>query len=820
LKNLTTKCYSAIRLFCVVLVLVGGTHSVRAQSAGPDQSSREAATSLEEIVVTARKTQERLIDVPVAVTALTQDAIERYNATDLTAIGNLIPGVTLYRTGGGTNGANLSIRGVGALGADFGSEQPVAVNIDGVQITRGHVIDIGLFDLNSAEVLKGPQALFFGKNSPAGVVSLYSVSPGSEFDGYVRVADEFLTRTPQVEGAVTIPITGTLSVRVAGRYSDMSGGYVKNVARPIADPFPGDGVVTDPGAAHSRGPGTRTEVIRATVDWKPNDSFEATLRSLHANYRDRDVAEVVNCARGEQHPSVINELNPAQVVQDPYGPCTDGSVQSDGSAPAQMMAHYWGGFGNGALFDKSTSDLEILTLRYGFGHLNVTSVTGYYYASESAFNNFSATVYPLGIEGQINDAGQFSQEIRAVSAFDGPVNFTVGGYYEHANSYVVSSARILPFPAYPGPGPYNGDYNNFTVTANNTGRSYSGFGQLNWRILSNLEFAAGARWSHEEKNTNIGNTFNYFDLLVAGGAIPAARNPFSPAGIRYNPRFKENNTSPEATLTWYPRHNLTVYGAFKTGYLAGGAANPGDLSNYSGLKDPNAPLEYGQETVKGVELGIKGEWFDRRLSGDLTLYDYKYTGLQVQTLDIQTSAFEIHNAGSSRSEGIEAQVNLRFNPYLSAHGSVEFTELKFLSYPHALCYPGQAVSVPSQCPDGTQNLSGHRYGGPPQSGNIGLIYEHAITPKLSIAFTGDVYAYAKAELLFAEPGSAAPAYTFVNVSARLYDAARWTVACIGTNIFDATNYSVFSDKALGLPGDIIGFAGTPRGVVLQGTYQF
>ena len=136
-----------------------------AQTAAPAANAdpRIQATGDEQIIVTARRRDETVLNVPVAVTALSDKEITRYAATDLSKIGQLVPQVQIVRSGAGTGGS-FSIRGVGSSPGDAGIEQTVSVNIDGIQISRGRAVLQSFFDVQQVEVLKGPQALFFGKN--------------------------------------------------------------------------------------------------------------------------------------------------------------------------------------------------------------------------------------------------------------------------------------------------------------------------------------------------------------------------------------------------------------------------------------------------------------------------------------------------------------------------------------------------------------------------------------------------------------------------------------------------------------------------------
>jgi outer membrane receptor protein involved in Fe transport len=801
------------------LALAGWAAPLRAQTAAGESPDTSA---LQEIVVTARKREERLIDVPVAVTAVTAATINQYQATDLGEIGNLVPGVSLERTQSGSSGATLTIRGVGNLASDYGNEQPVAVNIDGVQITKGHVADIGFFDLDSVQVLKGPQSLFFGKNSPAGVVVLNSVTPGSTLEGYMKTSYEFTAANPAVEGGISIPITGTLSIRIAARYSDQLRGYVTNYAKPTPDPFdPGN--LTLPGAAYRKGPDVRNGIARFTAVWKPADNFDATFKVLWSDYRDRgsgiDGDEVFTCGTN-QHPTTVNLLNPLQAYQDPHGGCTANHAVSDGAAPAQIVDHFFGAPANGEPYSHTSTILGSLYLNYTLPDVKFTSVTGVYDATQGGFDNFDDTVYAQALDSQHDRDNQISQELRAASTFSGPLNYTVGAYYEYDHHKVGDTDKIFPFGPYPIPGPYYGYWNTLAGDSDDISKNYSVFGQLSWKILDNLELAGGARYSHDDRRSVIGNTFNYFDALV-----PVADNPFSPAGVTYSPHIKETNTSPEVTLTYHPEHDLMVYAAYKTGYLSGGIANPANVSNYTGLANPNGPFEFGEEKVKGGEIGIKGLFLDGKFQGELTFFDYKYTGLQVETFDPDTVSYTIRNAGSSTDKGIELQGLYAFDRNWSLHGSLELIDLTFGSYTGAQCYPGQTVAQGCSgagLANASQDLSGTRYGDSPVTGNLGVNYEHALNGTLSYKLGADAFYNSRSPLYERDPYAYTTAYTLINVSASLYPTAGpWMVHLIGTNLSNVIYYKNYLFKPLGANNDISAETiGRPRMITLEADYKF
>jgi iron complex outermembrane recepter protein len=808
----------ALALNCCVVASYAETPNAAAPSVVAD--SADNSSGLQEIVVTARKREERLIDVPVAISALDSATLNRYQATDLAAIGNLIPGVSFERTGAGNSGATLTIRGVGNLATDYANEQPVAINIDGVQVTKGHAADIGFFDLESVQVLKGPQSLFFGKNSPAGVVVLDSVTPGSQVEGYAKATYEFSRQMPAFEGAVSLPISDTLSVRIAGRYTQEFHGYATNNAQPTADPFdPGN--LTLPGAAYYRGPDEKEGIARLTVAWRPTDNLDAIWKVLWSDYRDRgDFTEEVFTCGANPHPTTVNLLNPAQAYQDPTSDCIANHRGSDGLPPPQILSHFFGAPANGEPYDHTSNIVSSLRLDLRLPSLTLTSLTGLYNSEEGAFDNYDGTVYAQAIDSQHDRDNQISQEIRAASTLSGPLNYTVGAYYEYDHHKVGGTDKIFPLGPYPVPGPYFGSWNTLAMEAADISKNYSAFGQISWKILENLELAGGARYSHDDRSGVINSAFNFFDAFE-----PPATNPFSPAGTSYRPHISESNTSPEATLTYHPTRDMTVYGAYKTGYLAGGVANPANVSNYTTLPNPTEPFVYGQEKVKGGEVGLKGLFLEGRFEVELTFFDYRYTDLQVETFNPATISYTIRNAGGSDNKGIEFQGLYRVDTHLSVHGSLELIDLEFTSYPNAQCYPGQTAAQGCNnfgLPNASQDLSGTNYGDSPVAANVGLAYEHALTDSLNYTLAGDVYFNSRAPTYERDPWAVTPAYTLVNASATLYHpGSPWKFHLFGTNLSNAIYYKNYIYKPLGAVNDISATTNSlPRQVSVAVEYKF
>ena len=830
-----------------------------AQDAPAPDETTEARSGSEEVVVTARRRAERLIDVPVAASAVSGKAVEKYNSVDLATVAREVPGVNLSRTGGGGNGGALSIRGVGNLAADYGNEQPVAINLDGIQITRGRIATVGLFDVQQVEILKGPQALFFGKNSPAGVVSVTSQGPGDEFGGYVRGSYEFNTSTPQIEAAVDIPISDDLAVRIAGRWSRMYDGYITNNAGVRTDPFdynPATGLrdFVLPGADHDEGPNTRTMVGRLTVDYEPSDDLNITLKVFGSREKDNGgyfYSEVIQCGIPPS-PSVV--LGPP--LGDPFGDCVANNRISNGGAPREITKAFLYGPDDGKSFNETTNAAASLTINYEAGPISLTSVTGLYYSKNDAYDNYEGTVYGQAIDAQREENRQYTQEFRAVSNYEGPFNFTIGAFYQRDNRAWRNTDKILPFTAgnnyltpaqallYVDPtrdlSQYIGISNTAIFTAKNYVTVYSAFAQGRYKITDTLELSAGARWTQEEKETDIGAEMNEFAA-------------FATAGYRYKPSLKGTNISPEATLSWRVMEDVTAYVAYKAGYLSGGIQNPGNVVNYHGLCQVTSPgdvigcendlLTYDNQKVDGFEGGIKGYFFDRRLLADLTLYQYDYENLQVTSFDPATLSFLIQNAGGSRSQGVELQLQYQVNEEFRLKFATAYSDLKYTDYSSGPCFGGQPVRphVPLdqreafQCyrivpgavtGAGEQYLTGTRYGGAPFQAILGGAYTHEFASGMNLELNLDYYFYSRGprRITYALGGEA---HSLLNGSIRLSGpGADWEVALIGTNLTDDTWFPVpITEKPYGAfvggtSGDLASVLQPQRQFTLQLTKRF
>lgn len=227
-----------------------------------------------EIVVTAQRREQRLQDVPVAVSVVGGETLQRQNITSLNDMAVRLPNV---RISTGTIANAITIRGVGS-GPNPGFEQSVATFVDGVYRSRSRSTRAALFDLERVEVLKGPQTTFFGANAIAGALNIVTRKPGEELN-YNAVATYVpSTQEYDVQMGVDAPLSPSLSARIAGRVSG-SDGYIKS------------------SNTGEDGPHDRTAQGRIALKWEPDSDFRSDLRIDGARSRTRGsgMYQVINC---------------------------------------------------------------------------------------------------------------------------------------------------------------------------------------------------------------------------------------------------------------------------------------------------------------------------------------------------------------------------------------------------------------------------------------------------------------------------------------------------------------------------------------------
>ncbi|WP_232492358.1 TonB-dependent receptor [Novosphingobium kaempferiae] len=795
-----------------------------------DDAAQQQQGGLNDIIVTARKRQETVQDVPVAVTAISAEQIATRDVTSVEKITAIAPQFSVGRASNGS-GAQLTLRGIGSSSTSIGIEQSVAVVVDGAYYGQGRVINEGFFDLARVEVLKGPQALFFGKNATAGVISITSADPTAAPEFMLKGGYEFRSQQYRVEGYASFPLTETLGFRLAARYSKMDGGYYRNVADDInyteVDSVSvlagGTGNPTTHVAtpAARKAPGEEEFLTRATLKWEPTDRLTATLKGSF------DQSTVNNsswnyvayrCGNGE-----TSQLNG-------YA-CGKDFVTHQNNMPADIAATYPYAKKDGSLYNKYRSAGGTLNLTYDADELQLSSVTNYQWN-----NNRWTCACDFQSGGSENGIGPtwatensswkaFSQELRALTQFDGPFNFMLGMLYQKTRrdfDQFVLTGGVSNSAA-----PAGYEYVTTAKSSFTKGETMAVFGQATYKILPSLELAGGVRYTDETKNSFFTQPYN--NPLVLG----IFRDQNDPDGLGVvTARQHFTNWSPEATLTWKPTPDLMVYGAYKTAYKSGGFSNGGINSKFS--TDPTADLTFDPEKAEGFEIGFKSTLLDRQLRFNVTAFNYKYKNLQVDFFNSPIFAFQTLTA-DARTKGVEVEFEFAPNgvPGLDVHGSINYDEARYIDFPLAPCFAGQTPAEGCNLQGNSrQDLTGTQLSVAPKwTGNLGIGYEMSVGSAYKLGFNVDSkYSGSYLASGFGNPLSRQSKYVTLDAGIRFgAEDSNWQLAVIGKNltnrfyvtgVVDGPSTGGGTGTPAGVKADQLGFGTLPRTVMVEVTKKF
>ncbi|GLS98833.1 TonB-dependent receptor [Sphingobium jiangsuense] len=793
------------------------------------QPAAEAVTQggLEDIVVTARKRAESVQNIPVAVTALSEALIQRQDLTSIEKVAARTPNLNVGRSSNGS-GAQLTMRGIGSSSTSIGIEQSVAVVVDGVYYGQGRIINEGFFDLARVEILKGPQALFFGKNATAGVISLTTADPGDTPEYKGRVSYEFKSEQAQVELIGSLPLSDTLGVRLAVRGSKMWGGYYRNDS-PARNYYTTADFATATQhtalPAADEQPGEKELLGRLTLKWDGGEGITNTLK-VSGDYSKTNNSSwnyvMYECANG------VSSLNGSIA-------CGNGFTSHQNNFPADIAATFPFAGKNGALYNRYKSWQATNTLVYDLDDLSVTNVTNY---------NWNNNRWACACDFQSSDVGTFatensswhafSNEFRVLTQFDSPINLMAGVLYQKTkrkfDQFVTFAAVPMAGGIVAGPDNPAAGANRYVASTKASitdGETIAGFGQVTWKVVPTVELAAGVRYTHETK-----------DSFFSQPYVNAAFQGIFVEGRRIEAKQSFNNWSPEVSLTWKPVEDILVYGAYKTAYKSGGFSNGGIDSALSA--DPLSDLTFDPEKARGFEGGIKTTLADRQLRLNLGVYSYAYKDLQVDFFNSPIFAFQTLTA-DARTKGVE--VEFEFAPHavpgLNIHGSLNYTRARYTSFPLAPCYAGQ---TPAQGCNLAFNSAIGAYtrqdlGGKPLSvapdwtGAFGVSYDTALGNGLKVGVNADVR-YSDSYLVsgFGNPYSHQSAYATLDAGIRVgAEDDRWQVALIGKNLtnrqyinggVDGPSTGSGTGTPTGVHADQLGFGALPRTVMLQLSTQF
>ncbi len=579
----------------------------------------DAASRVDDIVVTAQKRSERLQDVPVSISVLNTETLETQGVNNVLALNNLAPGLRVS-SGDAAASPKIYIRGVGLSDFNPNASSGVGIYVDGVYIGSPLAQMSGFYDLAQVEVLRGPQGTLYGRNTNGGAINITTNRPTFDWAGDVRT--EYASDNGvNLEGGFGGPIVDdVLAFRLAGQY------------------------VSRDGDTHDRVTGEDLNAVeyyggRLSLLYTPNSDISVLTQINHfENHGDATTPQHRALFPATAEATGADGLCAAGAYSS--GMCTDllGYADTDNDIRA-------GDYGPEAGKDKVRLNGASIQLDWTLGGVDLVAISAYQNAKRNAFENTDASPLRMIEINYRSESEAFSQELRLQSndpAAD--LKWVLGAYFmdetikDNSTQDVLRDLRpLFVTPDNPlGLSPEN-SVGVFGYPYTQKTKSYALFGQADYRFSDKLVGTAGLRWSSDDRD------FDYRSEIEYGLATILtyqASKTFSAWSGRLGLRYE---LSDEANL----------YATYNRGFKSGGF--------FGGLATTVEQLEpYDNEQLDAYEVGFKGQFWDRRarLNTSAFFYDYKDQQVFAQVLRNGLTVQVLDNAGNSTVYGAEIEASL------------------------------------------------------------------------------------------------------------------------------------------------------------------
>jgi iron complex outermembrane recepter protein len=589
------------------------TAAVAVALAGPTMAQERGSPTLDELIVTAQKRPESLQDVPISISAFDAGTLETSGIEGIDDIALRTPGLTVGRFNAVQ--PQIFIRGIGSTDQSASGDQSVGIFIDGVFIGRVGVSDLDFFDLERVEVLRGPQGTLYGKNVVGGAINLHTQRPADEFGARIEVgAGNFDRRSVRalVTGPMNEDVSGKLTLSAVQR-----DGYAKsaNTGKDLSDE---DNVT-----------------LRGQLLVTPWDDMDMLVTADYS--RDRLAGNNRECL-GEQF-----IFFPWFAPGSPFAgsPCSPDPFLNEKSVDGYQ--------------DRDIYGLSVqLTRDTRFGEF--TSITAYREGEYDILEDFSGSDADLVVRQATDEIEQWSQEFRLADvALDGRLNWLVGAYGYWAQIDRLENNDFSGNDAPLGLPPFL-SFNTFYFQHNRT-TSNAVFGQLTYGLTDRVNLTAGARYTYEEKLADVRTE----------GFDPTRSFLVAPYEIRAKESW--NSFTPMISLGWHITDDAMIYASVTEGQKSGGFN--GTAPSAAGAETP-----FDEETARQYEVGLKSEWFDRRLRANLTAFYIDYEDLQVFQL-VEGGRLIVDNAADATSKGYELELLARVTEGLTARASYAYLDATY-----------------------------------------------------------------------------------------------------------------------------------------------
>lgn len=727
------KCSSFVLVLMSTASLVAVPSLACAQE-GPssDVERTDEADQGGDVVVTARRRSENIKDVPISLQAISGETMERKGTIDLQSLIDQTPG--LNSTGGNPRNFSVTIRGIGyAPTAADGLDNAIGVYFDGVYQARPGQVLQDLVDVQSFEVLRGPQGTLFGRNAAAGALNITFNRPSFTSSQTVELSYGRYNFA-QAKAILTGPLTDNIAFRTVA-YGTRADGWVSTPFRPaFKDAAAAKGIYA-PTA-------TDDDSTAGTGRWGIRQQFLINAGDLSVNLAgdlnvERDSSSGFSSGGG-----IIETFGPGN-----WGINTTAAQQTrvTNALNALRQLTNFGGVQNWVPAVNPRANITnnynqmrtknagvSLKADYDFDWATLTSISAWRMWSFDPPQDSDSSPLDIYQNMAISRSNQFSQEFRLASKDRGSIEWQAGAFFYYSrlkDHYVVHQfgADVIPwYNAYntvagnaftPIPLSFRDQLTGKQIIEDTTveNRTAAAYGQATWHVTSALDLTGGLRYTYDRKNgsspvdssqlpTSLPTGVTNAQLLAFYNAIDAVQRnpgvvytvpgyPTVPATVGYplNIRTSNDNLSGTASLSYKITPDVTAYVTYATGFQAGGL----DLNNRS--LDPSAPAVQ-PTTTTNIEAGVKASLLDRHLTLSLAAYQEKLEGFQTSisfTLPNGTPQRGATNVGDIRARGVEWSVaaNLGSGIRLTFDGNYNdavYTRAPSLPAPAELSYNGIA----------------------------------------------------------------------------------------------------------------------------------
>jgi iron complex outermembrane receptor protein len=612
----------------------------------PSYAQEETSDSagIGEIIVTAQRTEQRLQDVPISISAFSGEDLKRTGTDDITRLAQNTPGFSFGRSG---FDARPAIRGVRTENVAGNGDPTIGFYVDDIYQSRPVQAGQPFIDVRRVEVHRGPQGTLFGRNTYGGAVSVVSNSPTDQFDfgGDVIVGNYSRVATT---GFVNVPLGKTLALRVASA-RETRDGYVKNIVVPGNDLYSKD-----------------TVFLRGTAMWTPTDSLEVIVRASYweeggsggqafgykpqGGFVDPNASQSAFDTRGGRDLNGV--LVPNLVFYALSSRQRDGIPDFQGrdlGVTVDPRPYVWQSqFPSFAELDQTAVSGQIKWSNDSIFVRSITSYQDFFYNTNSG----DSTGPTASESRQIRGSEAISQELQIGGAETKPLQWIVGLYY--LDDKVFDEFGSFRTNINDG---INGSRGPFTARV----KSKAAYAQASYFITPELRMTGGIRYTEDKKTFDVTNY-----RIVAG--VDQINNSFKLAGT-----FKKATW--RGGLDYFIDPDKMLYANVSTGFRSGGF-NGGAGTN------PLIPATFDPETVTAYEIGLKSRFADDKIQLNAALYRNEFRDLQVQNQFVVglTTLSAIRNAAQAFAQGAEFELVARPVPELTLNATANFAKSEYKEY--------------------------------------------------------------------------------------------------------------------------------------------